>query len=109
MESYSLVGERMIIPHEELQPETLEALIEEFVTRDGAVHGHRDTPIEARVASMWEQLRAGRAVVVFDEETETASIAMRDSLREAEAARGDTSAEESQAPEEPPDYEPFNS
>ena len=92
----------MIIPHEELRRQTLIALIEEFVTRNGAVHGQRETAIEARVAAVLEQLNSGRAVVVFDEATETASIAMREGLREPTAA--DAPPEE--AAEQPDDYQP---
>ena len=74
----------MIIPHDQLRPETLTALIEEFVTRDGALHGHRDTSMEAMVTSVMTQLEKGRAVVVFDETSESASITVRDGLREHE-------------------------
>ena len=81
----------MVIPHEQLQRETLTALIEEFVTRDGAVHGQTETSVEARVAAVLRQLESGRAIVVFDEEDESASIVMRDSLREPAA---DAPAEE---------------
>jgi hypothetical protein len=70
----------MIIPHDQLNPETLAALIEEFVTRDGALHGHVDTPVDTMVASVRRQLERGLAVIVFDEASETASIVTRDSL-----------------------------
>ena len=76
----------MIIPHDQLNPETLAALLEEFVTRDGALHGHADTPVEAMVASVRRQLEGGSAVIVFDEETETASIVTRESLRGGESS-----------------------
>ena len=70
----------MIIPHDQLSHETLAALIEEFVTRDGALHGHADTPVDAMIASVRRQLERGRAVIVFDEASETASIVTRESL-----------------------------
>lgn len=65
---------RVEIPFEQLQPDTLTAVIEEFVTRDGAVHGHTDTPLASQVEAIRRQLRAGRAVLVFDEETESCAI-----------------------------------
>ncbi len=46
----------MIIPHQELSPEALQGLIEEFVTRDGADYGERDTPLEDKVAQVRRQL-----------------------------------------------------
>jgi uncharacterized protein YheU (UPF0270 family) len=80
----------MIIPHDQINPHTLMALIEEFVTRDGALHGHRDVSAAEMSASVLAQLRAGRVVIVFDEETESASIVMKESLRGAD----DSPAEE---------------
>ena len=74
----------MIIPHDQINPHTLMALIEEFVTRDGALHGHHDVSVQERSASVLAQLRAGRAVIVFDEESESASIVMKDSLKQSD-------------------------
>ena len=74
----------MIIPHDQLRNETLVALIEEFVTRDGALHGHHDVSVQEMSASVLAQLRAGRAVIVFDEESESASIVMKDSLKRSD-------------------------
>ena len=68
----------MIIPHDALAPDTLNALIEEFVTRDGAVQGHAETPVPARIAAVKCQLQSGNAVIVFDEETETCTIVPKD-------------------------------
>ena len=43
----------MIIPWERIPPDTLERLIEEYVTRDGTDYGTVETPLETRV----EQVR----------------------------------------------------
>ena len=72
----------MIIPHDELKPETLQALIEEFVTRHGAVHGHDDdAPMDRKVAAVLRQLKTGNVLVVFNEEVESCSIVTKDDLR----------------------------
>ena len=55
----------MIIPHQELSPEALQGFIEEFVTRDGADYGERETPLEDKVAQVRRQLDLGTAVIVF--------------------------------------------
>jgi len=73
-------GTDMIIPHRQLQPATLDALIEEFVTRDGAVHGHSEVPLESQVKAVRRQLDCGLAAVVFDPEEETCTIVLRDQL-----------------------------
>ncbi len=70
----------MIIPHEQLQRDTLYALIEEFVTRDGSVQGHSDTPLAARMLAVLAQLEAGTAVIVFDAEDATCSIVLKETL-----------------------------
>ncbi|MEO6437256.1 MAG: YheU family protein [Tepidisphaeraceae bacterium] len=62
------------IPHQALTPEALAALIEDFVTRDGAVHGHADVSIDSRRESVLAQLRAGTVLIVFDEDDESVSI-----------------------------------
>ena len=68
----------MFIPHEQLQPDTLYALIEEFVTRDGAVQGHSDTPLATKMQAVLGQLEAGKAVIVFDEENETCTVMLKE-------------------------------
>ena len=69
-----------LIPHDQLRPETLESLIEEFVTRDGAVHGHTDTPLTQQITAVRRQLKSGRVVIVFDEASESCTMMGADEL-----------------------------
>ena len=71
------------IPHDQLLPDTLQALIEEFVTRAGAVHGHHDTPLNEMIEGVRAQLKSGEAVIVFDEEAETCTIVPREQVGKA--------------------------
>jgi uncharacterized protein len=64
----------MKVPYEQLQPETLRALIEEFVTRSGTDYGTREASLESKVAHVMGLLKAGKAQVVFDAESETCDI-----------------------------------
>ena len=64
----------IIIPHHSLESETLRAMLEEFVTRDGTDYGAQEIPLKARVDQVLRQLRAGKAVIVFDSDEETFSI-----------------------------------
>lgn len=64
----------MFIPHDQLNPETLDALIEEFITRHGAVHGHHETPLATLIAQVKSQLRHGKVLISYDEESESCSI-----------------------------------
>jgi uncharacterized protein len=84
----------IVVPHDRLEPETLDALIEEFVTRDGAVHGHTDVLLSNQVAAVRDQLKSGKLVITFDDETETCTICSADELRRAQMTEGDGSRDE---------------
>ena len=60
----------MRIPHEQLSPAALRAVVQEFVTRDGTDH----SLVERRIETVLHQLDAGRAELHFDGETETCNI-----------------------------------
>lgn len=60
----------MHIPHTELSPPVLRAVVEEFVTRDGTDH----SSVERRVEMVLLQLADGRAELHFDGETQTCNI-----------------------------------
>ena len=64
----------LMIPFDQLDPQTLDALIEEFVTRDGAIHGHADDPLPQKIQTIRRQLKSGDIAIVFDEESESCSI-----------------------------------
>jgi uncharacterized protein len=74
----------VIVPWQQLKAETLDALIEEFVTRHGAEHGHRDVPLERKLAQVRELLHCGKAVISFDEEDQTVTIVLTEARRGAE-------------------------
>ena len=65
----------MEIPFALLAPETLQRLLEEFVTRDGTDNGDLGHPLEGRVSAVRLQLERGEAVIGFDPETESCSVA----------------------------------
>lgn len=71
----------MIIPHDQLQPETLQALVEEFITRHGAVQGQADVPMDRMIQQVMAQLRSGKIVIVFDEEDDSCTLVTKDDLR----------------------------
>ncbi len=69
------------IPPDDLSPETLRGLIEEFVTRDGTDYGDVERSVDEKIAQVAAQLASGEARIVFDLEAETTSIVMRRDLR----------------------------
>lgn len=58
------------IPLEQLSEDALEAIVEEFVTRDGTEH----TEGERKVAQVMALLQSGGAEVWFNETTRTCNI-----------------------------------
>jgi uncharacterized protein YheU (UPF0270 family) len=72
----------MLIPYDELEPDTLKALIEEFITRHGAVQGHEDVPLERMIEQVLSQLKSGKVVIVFDEEAESCTIVPSREIRQ---------------------------
>ena len=71
----------MIIPYKEIAPETLNNLIEEFVTRDGTDNGYDET-LERKVERIFNQLKQGEAVVVFDPNLESVNIVPKGAVAE---------------------------
>jgi uncharacterized protein YheU (UPF0270 family) len=64
----------LIIPFQELSPEALRGVIEEFVTREGTDYGETEINLEIKIRQVLNQLHAGKAVIVFDQKTETCNI-----------------------------------
>ena len=66
----------MLIPHDQLEVDTLTRLIEDFVTRDGTDNGD-DTPLETRVLRVRQALTKGQALIVFDPESEQCQLMLK--------------------------------
>ena len=63
-------NDSMRIPHTDLSPATLRAVVQEFVTRDGT----DDSAVERRVEQVLRQLDAGQVELHFDEDSETCTV-----------------------------------
>ena len=68
------------IPYDQLSPEALHGVIEEFVTRDGTDYGEFEIPLETKISQVLAQLKSGKAVIAFDQATETCNILKSDDL-----------------------------
>ena len=65
------------IPFARIDPETLQRMIEEFVTRDGADWAESGCALEDKVRQVLRQLRDGQVRVVYDQKTQTANLVPR--------------------------------
>ena len=62
------------IPFDQLSLKALRGVVEEFVTRDGTDYGEVEVPLEIKRNQVLDQLKSGKAVLVFDPESETCNI-----------------------------------
>jgi uncharacterized protein len=58
------------VPLNRLQDEVLQALLEEFATRDGTDYGERELNLDEKVERLQHQLRAGDLHILFDVDSE---------------------------------------
>lgn len=65
------------IPHEQLSPEALRGVIESFVLREGTEYGERDVALDTKVDQVLRQLARGEAQIVFDPNTETVDVVVK--------------------------------
>lgn len=66
----------MLIPHEMLQADTLQGLLEDFVSRDGTDNGD-ETPLSLRVERARRALERGEAVILFDPDSQQCQLLLR--------------------------------
>ena len=70
----------MIIPWQDLAPETLDNLIESFVLREGTDYGEHERSLEQKVNDVKRQLKSGDVVLVWSELHETVNIIPRNAF-----------------------------
>lgn len=66
------------IPYEQLNNETLQRMIEEFVTRDGSNWDEQGADLDTKVAQVISQLKQKKIKVVFDLQSQTANLVVCD-------------------------------
>ncbi|AXN32213.1 hypothetical protein TW78_08920 [Vibrio coralliilyticus] len=67
----------MIVPWQQIDPDTLDNLIREFVLREGTDYGELEISLQDKVDQIKNQLESGEAVVVFSELHETVDIQLK--------------------------------
>ena len=63
-----------IIPANKLNPEALQGVIQEFISREGTDYGEIEVPTGTKFRQVNQKLENGLAVLIFDDETETTNI-----------------------------------
>ena len=67
----------IIVPHTELSADALEGVIQSFVLREGTDYGEHDVPFETKVLQVRRQLERREAEIVYDQNTESIGIVVR--------------------------------
>jgi hypothetical protein len=65
------------VPYGELPADLLNAVIESFVLREGTDYGEKEISLEDKVARVISQLKRGEAKILFDPESESVTIVVR--------------------------------
>ncbi|WPM84648.1 YheU family protein [Apirhabdus apintestini] len=71
----------MIIPWQDIAPETLDSLIEAFVLREGTDYGEQELTLEQKTADVKRRAQCGEALIVWSELHETVNIMPRTQFR----------------------------
>lgn len=72
----------MIIPYQQLPEDTLHAIIENFVLREGTEYGSEDVSLSDKIVQVHQQLKQGSALLVYSELHETVNILPKDQFTE---------------------------
>lgn len=62
------------IPWDQLAADTLNALVEEFVSRDGTDYGEQEIALSRKVGQVIEGIKRKQYVIVYDQEMDSVHI-----------------------------------
>ena len=71
-------GQPMLIPFEQLSPDALSGLIEDFVTRNGTDYGDIEVSLETKIKQVMRQLKSGEVVIAYNQDEEYCNIITRE-------------------------------
>lgn len=70
----------MIVPWQQIDPDTLTNLIKEFVLREGTDYGSEEATLDNKIDQVRQLLQQNEAVVLFSELHETVDIKLKREL-----------------------------
>jgi uncharacterized protein YheU (UPF0270 family) len=73
-EKVEIAFDMIEIPHQKLESWTLEALIVDFVTRDGTDYGEREAGLEEKINQVKAKLVSGEIAIAFDPHSESCGL-----------------------------------
>jgi|TARA_B100000780_G_scaffold14231_1_gene9553 uncharacterized protein YheU (UPF0270 family) len=70
------------IPSERLTDDTLNAVIEEYILREGTDYGVQEISLQSKIKQVESQLARGDVLITFDQATETCTLLTRHQFRQ---------------------------
>ena len=64
----------MKIPYDELSPDVLRNLVQEFVLREATDYGEHEASLDTKIDQVITQLKKGKVTIVYDDYLQTCSI-----------------------------------
>jgi hypothetical protein len=65
------------IPISRLDADILDAVVEAFIFREGTDYGEYEISLEEKKSQVKEDIRRGKVVIIFDEESESCNLMTR--------------------------------
>lgn len=81
----------MLIPWRDLAADTLDALIESFVLREGTDYGDAEVPLAVKVAQVRQLVQRGEVLIVYSELHESVDLLSKQQWRQRQAEQPDDS------------------
>lgn len=79
----------MQIPWQELEPETLNNLVESVVLREGTDYGENEVAFASKVEQLKQKLKSGEAIIVFSELHESIDIVPADHYQQSSSSESE--------------------
>ncbi len=71
----------IIIPPDEISPETLTNLLEEYITREGTDYGDVELSLAEKISRLRPQISRGDVLIIYDEHAQCINLVKREDLR----------------------------
>lgn len=66
--------EPLLIPYEQLTPDALHGVLEEYITREGTDYGQIERGLQSQLDKAKGMLASGKVIIVFDQSSERCQI-----------------------------------
>jgi len=70
------------VPHQRLQAEVMQALLEEYASRDGTDYGEREFSLQNKVDNLLAQIQSGELWILYDVDSEEWDLLPREQAEE---------------------------